>query len=83
MNAFVIAATALIVLIAPLLFFAAVARPVDGVVALSLVGTLATLATLCLAEGLHRSFSYTVAVVAGVMTVISTIDFPRFVGRWL
>ncbi len=45
MNAFVIAATALIVLIAPLLFFAALARPVDGVIALSLVGTLATLAT--------------------------------------
>jgi multisubunit Na+/H+ antiporter MnhF subunit len=83
MNAFVIAATTLIVLIAPLLFFAALARPVDGVVALSLVGTLATLATLCLAEGLHRSFSYTVAVVAGVMTVISTLVFARFLGRWL
>jgi multisubunit Na+/H+ antiporter MnhF subunit len=83
MNAFVIAATALMILIAPLLVFAMRARAIDGVVALSLVGTLATLAMLCLAEGLHRSFTYDVAVVSGVMTVVGTLVFARFLGRWL
>jgi multisubunit Na+/H+ antiporter MnhF subunit len=83
MNAFVVAATALMILTAPLLAFAVVARPIDGVVALSLVGTLATLTMLCLAEGLHRSFSYDVAVVSAVMTVIGTLVFARFLGRWL
>jgi multisubunit Na+/H+ antiporter MnhF subunit len=83
MNAFVVAAMALMILIAPLLAFAVFARPIDGVVALSLVGTLAALAMLCLAEGLHRSFSYDVAVVSAVMTVIGTLVFARFLGRWL
>ena len=83
MNAFVIAATALMILIAPLLVFVVFSPAVDGAVALSLVGTIATLAMLCLAEGLHRSFSYDVAVVSGVMTVIGTLVFARFLGRWL
>jgi multisubunit Na+/H+ antiporter MnhF subunit len=83
MNAFVIAATGLMILIAPLLVFAVLSSAVDGAVALSLVGTIATLAMLCLAEGLHRSFSYDVAVVSGVMTVIGTLVFARFLGRWL
>jgi multisubunit Na+/H+ antiporter MnhF subunit len=82
-NAFVIAATALMILIAPLLLFAARARAIDGAVALSLTGTLATFVMLCLAEGLHRSFSYDVAVVSGVMSVVGTLVFARFLGRWL
>jgi multisubunit Na+/H+ antiporter MnhF subunit len=82
-NAFVLAATALMILIAPLLAFAVFAPAIDGVVALSLVGTLSTLAALCLAEGLHRSFTYDVAVVAAVMTVIGALVFARFLGRWL
>jgi multisubunit Na+/H+ antiporter MnhF subunit len=82
-NAFVIAATALMILIAPLLVFAMFSDGIDGAIALSLVGTIATLAMLCLAEGLHRSFSYDVAVVSGVMTVIGTLVFARFLGRWL
>jgi len=82
-NAFVIAATALIVLLVPLAYVALRERPIDGVVALSLAGTLSTLAMLCLAEGLHRSFAYTVAVVSAVMCVVSTLVFARFFGRWM
>jgi multisubunit Na+/H+ antiporter MnhF subunit len=82
-NAFVIAATALIVLLAPLGYVMLREAPIDGVVALSLAGTISALAMLCLAEGLHRSFSYTVAVVAVVMSIISGLLYARFLGRWL
>ena len=83
MNAFVIAATALFVLLLPLGAVAVVRRPIDGLVALSLTGTIATLAMLCLAEGLHRSFAYTVAVVSSLMCVVGGLVYARFLGRWL
>jgi multisubunit Na+/H+ antiporter MnhF subunit len=83
MNAFVIAATALMVLLVPLGWVMVRRDPIDGAVALSLAGTLAALAMLCLAEGLHRSFSYTVAVVAVFASLIGTLIYARFLGRWL
>jgi multisubunit Na+/H+ antiporter MnhF subunit len=82
-NAFVIAATALIVLLVPLGWVMVREEAIDGVVALSLAGTLSALAMLCLAEGLHRSFAYTVAVVASVMSIVGGLVYARFLGRWL
>ena len=58
-------------------------RPIDGVVALELTGGLGVLVLLCLAEGLHRSFLYGVAVVGAVMSLIGGLVFARFLGRWL
>ncbi|HET8528498.1 MAG TPA: monovalent cation/H+ antiporter complex subunit F [Gaiellaceae bacterium] len=83
MNAFVWAATGLVVLILPLLAVAALRRPIDGLVALELGGVLLTLTLLCLAEGFHRSFEYAVAIMAGVLSTISGLVFARFLGRWL
>jgi multisubunit Na+/H+ antiporter MnhF subunit len=82
-NAFVIAATALMLLLAPLGVVTVLRRPIDGLVALSLAGTLSALAILCLAEGLHRSFVYTVAVIAAVMSALGRLVYARFLGRWL
>jgi hypothetical protein len=56
MNAFTVAATALLVGFLPLGAVAARRRPVDGLVALELAGVLLVLILLCLAEGFHRSF---------------------------
>lgn len=58
-------------------------RPIGGVVALELTGGLGVLVLLCLAEGLHRSFLYGVAVVGAVMSLIGGLVFARFLGRWL
>ncbi len=83
MNAFVWAAIGLLVPFAPLLGVAVWRRPIDGLVALECAGVLLVLVLLCLAEGFHRSFEYSVAVVAALMTWIGGLVFARFLGRWL
>jgi multicomponent Na+:H+ antiporter subunit F len=83
MNAFTIAAAALLAGLLPLAWVAVRSRPIDGVVALELAGTVTVLVLLCLAEGFHRSFEYTLPVVAAVMSWIGGLVFVRFLGRWL
>lgn len=83
MNAFTVAATALVVGLLPLLGVAVWRRPIDGLIALELAGTLATLSLLCFAEGFHRSFEYAVAVVAAALVWTGGLVFARFLGRWL
>jgi multisubunit Na+/H+ antiporter MnhF subunit len=83
MNAFTWAALGFAVALLPLLGVAMLRRPVDGLVALECAGVLLVLVLLCLAEGFHRSFGYSVAVVAAVMTWIGGLVFARFLGRWL
>lgn len=83
MNAFTVAATVLLGGFVPLGWAASRRRPIDGLVALELAGTLTMLALLCLAEGFHRSFEYGVAVVAAVLVWVGGLVFARFLGRWL
>jgi len=83
MNAFIWAATALVIMVLPLLAIAVLRRPIDGLVALECAGVLLVLVLLCLAEGFHRSFEYAVAIVAALMTWIGGLVFARFLGRWL
>jgi len=83
MNAFVWAALGLLAGFAPLLWVVARRRPIDGLVALELGGVLLVLILMCLAEGFHRSFAYSVAIVAAVMSWIGGLVFARFLGRWL
>lgn len=83
MNAFTWAALGFSAALLPLLGVAALRRPIDGLVALECAGVLLVLVLLCLAEGFHRSFGYSVAVVAVVMTWIGGLVFARFLGRWL
>lgn len=83
MNAFTVAGLALVLAIAPLLAVAAAARPIDGVAALELAGTLGVLVFLCLGEGFHRSFSFDVPVIAALAFWIGGLVFVRFAGRFL
>ena len=83
MNAFTIAATALLLGFVPLGIVALRSRPIDGVVALQLGGTVGVLTLMCLAEGLHRSFMYGLPIVAAVMSWVGGLVFVRFLGRWL
>lgn len=82
MNAFLIAATALIAALVPLLLAASVRRPIDGLVVLETAGAVATLALVCLSVGLGESILFTVAVVASVAFWIGGLVFVRFLGRW-
>jgi multisubunit Na+/H+ antiporter MnhF subunit len=82
-NAFIWAGTILLLGFVPLGFVALRREPIDGVVALQLAGTLVVLILLCFAEGFHRSFEYTLPIVAGVMSWIGGLVFVRFLGRWL
>jgi hypothetical protein len=52
-NAFEIAALALVTGFVPLLWVCLREREIDGVVALELAGSVATLVLVCLAEGYH------------------------------
>jgi multisubunit Na+/H+ antiporter MnhF subunit len=83
MNAFEIAATALVCGFLPIGLVAARARPIDALVALEVAGSLTVLTLLCFAEGFHRSFEYGVAVIAALMSWIGGLVFARFLGRWL
>ena len=81
MNAFEIAALALVTGFVPLLWVCLREREIDGVVALELAGALTTLILVCLAEGYHRGIYMGVAVVCAAVTWISGIVFARFLGR--
>ena len=81
MNAFEIAALALVTGFVPLLWVCLREREIDGVVALELAGAVTTLVLLCLAEGYHRGVYMGVAVVCAAVTWISGLVFARFLGR--
>jgi multisubunit Na+/H+ antiporter MnhF subunit len=83
LNAFTIAATVLLALLAPLLVMASLRRPIDGLVAVETAGALTTLALVCLSVGLGNSLYFTVAIVAAVASWIGGLVFARFLGRWV
>lgn len=82
MNAFLIAATALVVMVALPGVVMLRARMMDAVAALELAATTLTLAVLCLCEGFHRAAYFDVPIVAAVATWIGSLIFVRFVGRF-
>jgi multisubunit Na+/H+ antiporter MnhF subunit len=82
-NAFTIAATALLAGYVPLGYVALRLREIDGVVALELGGALTTLVLLCLGEGFHRSAYFDVPVVCAALTWVGGMVFARFFGRFL
>ena len=82
MNAFLIAATALIAMVVLPGAVMVRARMMDAVAALQLASTTLTLAVLCLCEGFHRSAYFNVPIIAAVATWIGSLIFVRFVGRF-
>lgn len=83
MNAFGIAATALLVLLVPLAAVMLWRDPIDCLIALELGGALVVLVLLALPEAFHRSTYYAVAVIAAPLTWLSGLIYARFLGRFL
>ena len=82
MNAFLIAATVLVAMVALPAIVMLRGAILDAVVALELAGTTVTLTVLCLCEGFHRSAYFNVPIVSAAATWIGSLVFVRFVGRF-
>lgn len=83
MTAYFAAATVLIAALAPLLVFSIRAAAEDGLVALNLGGTIATLVFLLLAEATERQPFFDLAVVSAVLSFAGGLAYARFLERWL
>ena len=83
MNAFTVAALALVVGLVPLGLVCLRRPELDGVVALQLAGSTTTVILICLAEGFHRSSYFDLPVVCAAVTLVGGLIFARFFGRIL
>jgi multisubunit Na+/H+ antiporter MnhF subunit len=83
MNEWLVAATALIVGIGPCLALCLAGKPVDGLVALELAGTLTCAALLLLSEGFHRQSFVDLAVVFAALNFAGGLAFARMLERRL
>lgn len=81
MNAYLVAATVLLVGLAPCGLLAARSRPLDGLVALELGSSLTTLVLLLLAEGFHRSVYFNVSLALAVLSFTGGLVYARFLDR--
>lgn len=82
MNAFLVAATALLVILAIPGAVVVRGRPIDAAVALQVCGTTITLVLLCLAAGFHQSVYFNVPVVAAFCVWAGGLIYVRFIGRY-
>jgi len=83
MNAFAIAATALLAGFVPLGLVCVLARAIDGLAALQCAGSLTVLVFICLGEAFHRSSYFDLPVIAVAGSWIGGLVFARFLGRHL
>lgn len=83
MNMWLLAATVLLVALAPLLFVLLRAPRIDALVALELTGTIVTLVLLLLAEGFGRPLYDVVAITLAVLTFFGALAYARMLERWL
>ena len=83
MNAWLVAATALVVGLLPCLVVCLRAPIMDALVALELSSVLIALVLVLLAEGFARSSYYTLPLVLSVLGFGGSLVFVRFLDRWL
>jgi multisubunit Na+/H+ antiporter MnhF subunit len=83
MNEWLVACTALLVGIVPCLVFCGLGKPVDGLIALEVAGTLTCAVLLLLAEGFHRQSFVDLAVVFAVLNFAGALAFARMLERRL
>jgi multisubunit Na+/H+ antiporter MnhF subunit len=83
MTAYFTAAAVLLAGLAPLIIFSVRAEPPDGLVALNLGGTIATLVLMLLAEAMRRQPFFDLAVVSAVLSFTGGLAYARFLERWL
>ncbi|MFR0357354.1 MrpF/PhaF family protein [Streptomyces sediminimaris] len=80
-QGYLIAASALLLGLLPLLAVALRERPADGLVALELAGAVITLALVCVAVGTQSSAATGVALVTAVLSWVGGLLFARFLDR--
>lgn len=83
MNEWLVAATVLVVGLAPCIALCLAGKPVDGLVALEVAGVLASAILLLLAEGFHRQSFADLAVVFAVLNFAGALTFARLLERRL
>ena len=83
MNAFTVAATAMLAGFLPILWVCVRGHAVDALIALELAGALTTTALLCLAEGFGSSAMFGVPVVCATVSWVGGLVYARFMGRHL
>lgn len=83
MTGWIVAATALLVVVLVVGVVASSGSLMRRVIALELGGVLVSLALLLLAEGFDRDVYFDLAVVLAAMTFASSLVFVRFLERWL
>jgi multicomponent Na+:H+ antiporter subunit F len=83
MTAYFAAAAVLIAALAPLIVFSVRASPPDGLVALNVGGTIATLVLMLLAEATERQPFFDLALVSAVLSFAGGLAYARFLERWL
>lgn len=83
MTAFVWASFGLLACFVPIVLVVLLGREIDGVVALELGGTIATLLLLCLAQAFGRTSYFGLPIVCAATTWIGGLVFARFFGRLL
>jgi multisubunit Na+/H+ antiporter MnhF subunit len=83
-NAWLVAATVLLLGLVPCGWVLLRGRLDDALVAVELVSTLVTLVLLLLAEGFHRSSYFELSLVLAALSFVGALIFVRFIGdRWL
>lgn len=83
MNAWLIAATALMVMLLPCLWVCVRRGPLDALVALELASTVTTLALLAIAQGYRRDPFMDLALISAVLSFAGALAFVRFLERWV
>lgn len=83
MNAYLIAATALLFGLGPCVWVVMRGSRLSGVVALELASTLTTLTLLLISQGLHRDPFADLALVSALLSFAGSLTFVRFLERWV
>lgn len=83
MNAWLIAATALLLALVPCGIVTVCGRTAERLVALELAGLLTTFIVVLLAEGTGRPSLYDLALALALLSFPSTMVFAHFLERWL
>jgi multicomponent Na+:H+ antiporter subunit F len=81
-NAWLLAATVLLIGLVPCVLVAARGRHADGVAALQLAAVVASLAILLLAVGFDRVIYADAAVLIAVLSFAGGMAFVRYIQRW-
>ena len=83
MNAWLIAATAVLFGLLPCIWVAMRGSRISAVIALELASTLTTLTLLLIAQGLHRDPFADLALVSALLSFAGSLTFVRFLERWV